>query len=67
MCSQTLSMNLQHSSKCQPFPTTPSFPQPCLSQSDTEHQYDLSLNDKMGSLPGKLLDHVVIDANGLID
>jgi hypothetical protein len=46
MCSKTLSMNLQHSSKCQPFPATPSFLQPCLSQSDTKHQYALSLNDK---------------------
>ena len=54
MCSQTLSMNLQHSSKCQPFLATPSFPQPYLSQSDTEHQYSLSSNDKLGSLPGIL-------------
>jgi hypothetical protein len=54
LCLQTLSMNLQHSSKCQPFPATPSFPQPCLSQSDTEHQYSLSSNDKLGSLLGIL-------------
>jgi len=50
LCSQTLSINLQHSSKCQPFPATPSFPRPCLSQSATEHQYALSSNDKMASL-----------------
>ena len=40
-----------NSSKCQLFLATPSFTQPCLSQSDTEHQYDLSSNDKLGSLP----------------
>ena len=54
LCSQTLSMNLQHSSKCQPFPATPSFPQPCLSQSDTKNQYALSSIDKLGSLLGRL-------------
>ena len=54
LLSQTLSMNLQHFSKCQPFPATPSFPQPCLSQSDTKHQYALSSNIKLGSLLGIL-------------
>jgi hypothetical protein len=49
-----LSMNLQHSSKCQPSPPTPSCLQPCLSQSDIEHQYALSLNDKLGSFQGIL-------------
>jgi hypothetical protein len=42
-------MNLQHSSKFPPSPATPSCLQPCLSQSDIEHQYALSLNDKLGS------------------
>jgi hypothetical protein len=34
-----------------PSSTKPSCLQPCLSQSDIEHQYTLSLNDKQGSLP----------------
>jgi hypothetical protein len=53
-CSQILLMNLQHSSKCPPSLTTLSFLQPCLSQRDIEYQYDLSLNDKPGSLLEKL-------------
>jgi hypothetical protein len=53
-CSQILLMNLQHSSKCPPSSTTLSFLQPCLSQSDIEYQYALSLNDKSGSSPEKL-------------
>jgi hypothetical protein len=40
--------------KVSTFSSNTSFPQPCLSQSDTEHQYALSLNDKLGSLPGRL-------------
>jgi hypothetical protein len=47
-------MNLKHSSKCSPSSETPYFLQPCLSQSDIEHRYSLSLNDKLGSLPKKL-------------
>jgi hypothetical protein len=40
---------LQHSSKCPPSSTTLFFLQPCLSQSDIEYQYALSLNDKSSS------------------
>jgi hypothetical protein len=47
-------MNLQHSSKYPPSSTTPSFIQPCLSQSNIQHHYNLSLNDKLGSLPENL-------------
>jgi hypothetical protein len=70
--SQILLMSLQHSSKCPPSSVILSFLQSCLSQSDIEHQCALSLNDKQGSFLEKfhsdcLLDHVVIDANGLID
>jgi hypothetical protein len=43
-------MNLQHYSKCPPSSTTLYFLQPCLSQSDIEYQYALSLNDKSGLL-----------------
>jgi hypothetical protein len=53
-CSQILLMNLQHSSKCPPSSTILSFLKPCLSQSDIEYQYALSLNDKSGSSPEKL-------------
>ena len=53
-CSRIFLMNLQHSSKCQPFPATPYFVQSCLSQIDIEHQCALSLNDKQGSLLEKL-------------
>jgi hypothetical protein len=47
-------MNMKHYSKCPASSTTLSFVQPCLSQSDIEDQYALSLNDKPGSLPEKL-------------
>jgi hypothetical protein len=47
-------MNLKLSSKREPSLETPYFIQPCVSQSDIENQYDLSLNDKLGSLLGRL-------------
>jgi len=53
-CSQTSSTHMQHSSKCPPLLETPFCPQSYPSQSDTEHQCALSLNDKQGSLPIKL-------------
>jgi len=40
--------------KCPPLPTTHFFSKPYPSQSDTEHQCALSLDDKKGSLPRKL-------------
>jgi hypothetical protein len=36
------------------FPQGAYFLQPCLSQSDTEHKYALSSNDKLGSFLGRL-------------
>ena len=52
--SQILSMHLQYSSKCPPLLETPfcllSYP----SESDTEHQCALYLNDMQDSLPRKL-------------